>query len=467
MANVPPTELAAQPFSLRCNQNLCRWTATCLLALGLASHALWLPSTGWSIASSADSYPQIPMLEVLCGVPALLDSLLTACLVVSLLGLLFGPAAQVQRWSAASCLAAMTLVALDQQRLQPWFYQWILFTAVWTLGGYRQAGLKLMQALVISIYLFSALGKIDYEFLHTVGLNFVRAPLSVLGISTEDWPLGSQLMLVGVLPVAELLLAIGLCIPATRRIAALVACLFHILLMLLFSPLILGHSLGVLLWNAQFAGQAILLFYLPGRHGPLVQRGLPSQDTAPSTPQSSGASLPQTKSLSGPVRGDRVPMWAWAARLIVGAAICLPLLERWGYWDHWPSWALYAPHSSRVEVYVAKTAWDRLPAQVVPATPLDSEAEDDDYYETLWVRVATDRWCLAATRTPIYPQSRVGLGVARYLAETLDSEFEIRVNVKSVANRWNGKRDVSSLEGRRQIENFGKTFWLNTRPRQP
>ena len=124
------------------------------------------------------------------------------------------------------------------------------------------------------------------------------------------------------------------------------------MLMLVLGPLGLNHSWGVFWWNLQFAGQACLLFVWPQ-----IQVRLATSRTGSGTGEpSSNSSLAL---VSQPQR--------WGARcatVVTLLAIVLPTLERMGYWDHWTSWALYAPHSSRVEVWVANSAIDELPASL-------------------------------------------------------------------------------------------------------
>jgi len=141
----------------------------------------------------------------------------------------------------------------------------------------------------------------------------------------------------------------------------------------------------------------------------------------------------------------------------VGLSMVLPATERFGVWDHWLSWALYAPHSSRVELYVAPTVVDQLPAELRARIDVDPAA--------VWVRVPIAKWSLDNLGSPIYPQARFELGVARYLAARIEPEFAIRAELLGTANRLNGQRSRAELLGRPEIERAADWFWLNTRPR--
>jgi hypothetical protein len=288
-----------------------------------------------------------------------------------------------------------------------------------------------LRWLVATIYIYSAAGKFDYEFLHTVGQQFISAPWEIVG-RTGDQGLTQislqRLLLAALMPTLELAIGLGLLLKRVRAVAGGAAVILHLSLIAILGPWGLGHSWGVLLWNVQFAVQALLLFVLG------------SEDLRRAERDSAGL-------------GSRL------AILTVAFAAIMPITERWGRWDHWLSWALYAPHSSRAEIWVARTAIDRLPVT------LRSEIEKQPSADALWARLPIGSWSLALTGTPVYPQARFQLGVARAIAAQLDSEFEISVELMSAANRINGRRTIVQLDGQTQIERASHRFWFNTLPR--
>jgi hypothetical protein len=82
-----------------------------------------------------------------------------------------------------------------------------------------------------------------------------------------------------------------------------------------------------------------------------------------------------------------------------------------------------------------------------------------------WINVPIDRWSLQSLDTPIYPQARFQLGVARQIVGVVDSEPDIRVILLGCSNRFNGQRSSEVLQDNAQFEKAASQYWLNTRPR--
>ncbi len=348
-------------------------------------------------------------------------------------------------------VCGLFLVALDQHRLQPWFYQLLFFSAVfWSCHSQRSQ--QLLMWIVISIYLYSALGKFDFEFLHTVGQQFWNGATKLIGGQPAP-NAETSIAWIAILPMMELLLAMGLAFRPTRMMAGILAMVFHAMLMLLLGPAGLNHSWGVFFWNLQFAGQACMLFVWPQ-----VLSRKATANLAKSA-EEQGITSPSMVATQRPMWGDRL------ATVIALVVIALPSVERAGYWDHWLSWALYAPHSSRAEVWIASTAVEKLPTALqIQISP--GMQNPDMHNNALWVRLPLERWSLAETGSPIYPQARFQLGVALALARRIDSEFQIKAVVRGVAARWDGSRWSREYVGSTAINSAAQTlFWINTQPR--
>ena len=228
-----------------------RWTAG--MAGGLLN-STWPP---WAIQHP---FPAIPAFRFLCSTPQVVDWLCLAALLLSLSAVTLGTARLTSGCSWLAIISGLALLALDQHRFQPWMDQLLLFLAIMLLAD-RQLMRRLLTWLIISVYFYSAVGKLDYEFLHTVGQQFFQALLSWFSAEAAAGK-SLPIFIVGLLPLGELVLAAALAYRPARRVAGVLACIFHLGLVLVLGPWGLHHSAGVVLWNLQFAVQAILLFSL-------------------------------------------------------------------------------------------------------------------------------------------------------------------------------------------------------------
>ncbi|MEM6365184.1 MAG: hypothetical protein AAF745_12210, partial [Planctomycetota bacterium] len=219
----------------------------------------------------------------------------------------------------------LLMVAVDQHRLQPWVYQSVLYAVMLAALPWRSAR-RWIMAIAISIYFFSAAGKFDYQFVHTVGSDIVRGMAGLLGVGPDVLSETVASRLTFCLPCGELLVALLLMIRRTRVWGGWAAIGLHATLVILLGPRGFDHSHGVLVWNVLLAVQAWLLFVRGDSKRP-------------------DASLNEDQS-----NAIHRPVVSVFVRSFALAAMVLPLTERLGYWDHWTSWALYSPHTSRVDV---------------------------------------------------------------------------------------------------------------------
>lgn len=393
------------------------------LLLGGATWRLWIPQ---------QDFPQVPLFRFALTVHPVVDWALLVAAAIALVGLFaFTLPGRLQTTCGLLFVGAVAVsIVLNQHRCQPWAYQFMLIAMVVALAPAARS-LALLRMFATSIYVYSAIGKFDYQFLHTVGPQLTRSLVGHVGIETKDWPFNLQLILAASLPAIELSIALGLIFERTRRIAVHCAASMHALLILVLGPTGLNHHWGVLLWNAFFICQAYVLFAGPESWVAAYQR------------------------IDRPI--PAVKFGEWIARIVVSLAISLPVGERLGWFDHWPAWALYAPHSSRVNVEVARTAVPLLPSKLRKLVP-DADAE------SLWVELPLGQWSLESLAVPIYPQARFQMGVAEFLS-THVGEFEIRVTELSSSSRWTGERSSRTFDGATAIRAAADRYWLNAHPR--
>ncbi len=137
--------------------------ATCVM-LGLS----------WPLWVGASVYPRIPFVSPSPDLGAPISWLLFGLLWVSTLALV---SERLWRGAAVVSLAMLTwLVLSDQNRLQPWVYQYAL-TVVALLTAPERWSLRLARVFLIAFYFHSGLSKLDYTFAHEMGPTFLRSGL--------------------------------------------------------------------------------------------------------------------------------------------------------------------------------------------------------------------------------------------------------------------------------------------------
>jgi len=388
------------------------WAAFLLLLIAI-THRLWLPLT---------EFPSVPMVPGFSSKPGWVGWIPGILVVISAIAAIAMPARRPWAWLAVSGSLLLAFL-FDQHRLQPWAYQSALYALVFASMP-ASAARRWLTPLAASVYLYSAAGKLDFQFTHTVGQDFLSAAAAPLGGLPEAIGPTARVRLAFLFPAIELAIGLGLLVPKTRRIAGVAAAIMHVALVGALGPWNLDHSLGVLTWNALLIVQACFLF---------VRREAAAGD------------------------GETAGWLAVAARAAVCLAVVLPIAERTGYWDHWLSWSLYSPHNSRVDVEIHGAAAEDL--SETARRYLEPDADGDG-----WRSFAIDRWSLERLGAPIYPQARYQLAVAVAVARRAGIDSEIRAIVKGVSDRWTGRRAETRLLGRDELEARLEEYWLVSVP---
>ena len=323
-----------------------------------------------------------------------------------------------------STLAFAVHFLLDNLSLQPWAYQTFLFGLVLGFAPHHRVGCWL-RVIAISIYFFSAMGKLDFQFVHTVGRDMVDAVLTALGIPLDSISENTRPKLALVFPVSELALVLVLAWKRTRKLGAVMAMAMHLTLIGLLGPWSMNHSPGVLCWNAALIGQAWWLFF---RHASwsTLDRSLPKS----------------------------IPKRWLAVRCVLTMLVLAPFTERMSLWDHWVSWSLYSPHTSRLAVEIHQSAITKLPQAAQKHVHPD---RDGDRWRTLSMK----GWALDEMLVPIYPQARYQLAVADRLASSYDLGPSIRAIEKSVSKRFDGTRVEFRMLGSDEIRKRLQYYWFS------
>ena len=154
------------------------------LRLAMSATALGLIASTWPLWTGTSSFPQIPFLESLCEVGVWADGVCLALILAGSVSTLIGATVSLidngrnreQRVlrialrleTIGPCVFAMGLglsVLLNQHRLQPWVWHFMLLVPLLARPPRRSDGIKrpIQNVLILttSIYFFSAVSKLD------------------------------------------------------------------------------------------------------------------------------------------------------------------------------------------------------------------------------------------------------------------------------------------------------------------
>lgn len=298
--------------------------------------------------------------------------------------------------------SGISLVVLDQQRLQAWFYQTLVLSAVYAaLPG--QWALGFARFFAVTLYFHSALSKLDWSFAHSMG-PYLLSPFTKLLQIPANSPFIPNLALA--LPAGELLLTF-LLVSGFFRLGRAGIIAMHLGLIALLGPWALDHSANVLLWNVSMILQTFVLF-----------RENPSATTPAVNPLSLGM-----------------------VQLLLMIVAILPFFERAGLCDAWPGFALYAGHVEQMRLEFAGDSSEKIPEELRPFLKRSENGFVPDL--TLWAR--------SNMGTPPYPAARIQRSLARHFAEKCPPGQPIQAIFLSKAHWLTGRRQETVMPDRQTI----------------
>ena len=407
----------------------------------MAAFGLLLLAITWRLWTPQTEFPQIPFFGWLVDVPGMVDWIALLGTSTGLIALLFTSVRMAKPALGLFLISIVPLVLLNQHRLQPWAY--LLIVTSWLLLCLpNKTCLTWLRRIVISIYLYSAISKLDYQFVFTVGDQILDVLAGFVGLEPDGLPQWAQILLVLCLPLTELLIGVLLLFPKAARSAGWLAIALHVNLLLVLGPLGLNHQPGVLVWNGWFIVQAWLLF-------------------ATGTPQASD-SIEQDTEMTGPK--PQPADLVWLGRLLAMFVILFPLTSVVSPWlelpikaDHWTAWEVYAPRSSRA------TAWAPKYTQQWSVSPTNSPDLAVPIFRT------PNQWSLDQLGVPVYPQDRfqVGCWLALFKQQSETTNRIPMVIVSGTANRLTGERAETRINAPVAAQKYRNRLWFNTRPRWP
>ena len=396
-----------------------------------------LMAVTWPLWFEVGPFPAVPLLSNLARTPIIADRILVGLLCLSCVGYLTVFLRQrlkcrsatvelaqtsVARWALVFFFAASALlILLNQHRLQPWHWLSILIVLQALLLDDSQR-IFTLRITFAGIYFFSAASRFGPDIgegmtPQILGVFCRAAGLTRLLNNPTFVYLGCVMM-----TLTELFTGVALLLPRYRRAAVRMAVLLHLFLLVGLGPLGLNHHGGVLIWNIYFAVATPVLFWS-------------TSTTAPQQP----ASLCRR------------------SRTVAAVLILCPASGVSGIADNWPAWQLYSARPDIVRILVHQTSQNRLPESLKPFVSPPVPLQD-------WCHVRIDRWSLATTGAPVYPEDRFQLAIALRLLEATaveKTQATLRISLETAASPawWN--RSIVNFEDQSSVVDYGDRFLLN------
>lgn len=373
-----------------------------VIALGfisglLLSLKLWL---------SSRFYPLTPVIDI-PSIPYPVDWIMLVALFGLLVAIILS--SKPKRFIWASVILVSLLVFFDQQRLQPWVYQYALMLSVLGLFSWRwndvegrDKVLNVSRFIIASIYFYSGLQKISVEFIGGV-FPWMIAPAAQL---FPDSILPAFYLFGAIVPFIEMGIGIGLMTKKFRSISILGAVAMFGFILLMVGPL--GHNWNSVIWpwNVTMATVTVLLFA-------------------------------KTKDVS-----LRQILWVKnfafhkIALVVFGV---LPFFYFFNAWDSYLSWSLYSGTTNEAVIYMSEEVKEQLPDYVQQFVDVDSSNQNV---------LSVSRWSFGELNVPPYPETRIFKSAAKSVCAATDSPQEIALAMRGRLSWFNhdGHRILSCDE---------------------
>ena len=200
-------------------------------------------------------FPLVPIHESLSAIPSFLHSTLFFISLASMLVFLFFPDKKIM---ILLLLAELLSCMLDQNRWQPWEYQFIFMLATMVFCKEEKQVLFAWQCIIAGLYFFGGLGKLNSAFIHDTWQHLVLHKwLGVSGVNISVTRSGY------LLPLIEMAAGAGLLFHPAKKICLLILILMHGLILLMLGPLGLNINAVVWPWNLLMPFCLYFVFFKP------------------------------------------------------------------------------------------------------------------------------------------------------------------------------------------------------------
>ncbi len=310
------------------------------------------------------------------------------------------------------------MVLMDVNRLQPWYYQFMLMIWVAGFASKQKEGqssiLATLRFIIIATYIWSGINKLNIHFGET---NF---PWIMDSIDLFSF-LGEYSFIGYGLGVFEILLGISFLMPRFWHISVPAGILFHLLIFLFLGPL--GHNWNPVIWPWNFGMIFLLWIIFPTRF----------------------VVVPDVADQTSSVRRF---MPFYAILLLLGL---LPILSFFNLWDNPLSMTMYSGLNTEAMMYYQEEEKGCFP------TLENTEITKRGTKEYL----SLDDWAMEEMRVPFYSKKNIYKKLGRQLCTCITDKENAGITMLSPAGRWDKNtivEELNCLELVKFKEEFPKGF---------
>jgi uncharacterized membrane protein YphA (DoxX/SURF4 family) len=220
----------------------------------------WLPAKliGWRMFTTYRVFPTAPVLNIFDNIPASVHTFLFVLAVLLLFLVLLTPANKV----FIACLLVCEVLSclLDQNRLQPWDYQYMFILLIFLVHNKEDnRALSTFLFILASTYIYSGLGKLNTGFLHTIWTKMLLEQFMHIPAKSALQP---WVQYCGYLAgLFELTAGLGLLFNRTSKVSAGLLILLHVFVLVFLGPFGLKYNMVVWPWNIAMIGYLYLVFF--------------------------------------------------------------------------------------------------------------------------------------------------------------------------------------------------------------
>ncbi|CAN5572741.1 hypothetical protein BH10BAC1_BH10BAC1_12940 [soil metagenome] len=328
--------------------------AACLMSM-LLCYKLWLSDRVFPTSPVFDFLPIL--LHPFDIILFCITTILLVCIVI-----LRNP----QKFIIAFLICATTLALLDQNRWQPWFYQYVLMLFVVSFFNFRcddtrqqQAIVTIFKLMIAAIYFWSGLQKLNPNFLSDTFpwlMEPITNHMATGAIKHFTW-LGNMF------PIIEILTGIGLFLAPIKKGTIIILFGMHLFILFTLGPL--GHNYNPVVWpwNIAMMAFAYILFY-----------------------NSNEFSIKQIRTM----------LHYHSLKIVAILFILMPLFNFFNLWDSYLSHNLYSGNTSGGVIYVSDKVEEKLPEEIKPYCIGDLNQN----------QITIKYWCMMELGVPAYPEKR-------------------------------------------------------------